>query len=150
MKVKIEVDINPPGDFRTEIKYLFNPIPFALRSYTLPDLLAGKLHAVLFRSWRSRNKGRDWYDLAWYAGKHPDFNLLHLENRARQSGNYSDTEPLTEQKVKELLAANLEQVDIKQLQDDVRRFLRVPESINFWNKNFFREIFGKLRAIYFQ
>ena len=65
LKIKIEVDVNPPAGGNTEIKYIYQPVPFAVRSCTLPTLLAGKLHAVLFRNWNNRIKGRDWYDLAW-------------------------------------------------------------------------------------
>ena len=54
LKIKIEVDTDPPGGFQTESRYVLQPIPFAVRTYTLPDLFAGKLHAVLCRRWKSR------------------------------------------------------------------------------------------------
>ena len=69
MKVKLEVDKDPPGDFKTEAKYLFQPIPFSVNTFALPYLFAGKMHAVLCRTWGTRVKGRDWYDLTWYAGQ---------------------------------------------------------------------------------
>jgi len=62
LKVKIEVDTEPPTGFTTSTRYLLQPIPFAVRSYSLPDLFAGKMHALLFRRWKNRVKGRDWYD----------------------------------------------------------------------------------------
>jgi hypothetical protein len=66
IKIKIEVDINPPTGFTTEHKFLLLPFSFMARCYTLPDLYAGKMHALLFRSWKNRVKGRDWYDFEWY------------------------------------------------------------------------------------
>jgi predicted nucleotidyltransferase component of viral defense system len=63
LKIKLEVDTDPPPGFSTETKYLLQPIPFAVRAYTLPDLFAGKMHAILCRKWKTRVKGRDWYDL---------------------------------------------------------------------------------------
>ena len=146
MKIKIEVDVQPPPDFKTEIKYLYRPQPFAVRACTLPDLLAGKLHAVLFRSWGSRVKGRDWYDLAWYAGTHPAYNLRHLESRARQSGDYSDSAPLTDKAVHAMLAEKLDRVDIAAAAEDVRPFLRDPNDLACWSRDFFLDVFRRLHA----
>ena len=146
MKIKIEVDVQPPPGFRTEIKYLYRPQPFAVRACTLPDLLAGKLHAVLFRSWGSRVKGRDWYDLAWYAGAHPAYNLLHLECRARQSGDYSDAAPLTDEAVHAMLAERLDRIDIKAAAEDVRPFLQDQNDLACWSREFFLDAFRRLHA----
>lgn len=64
LKIKLEIDTNPPSGFNTEMKYVFSPIQFAVRTYTLPSLFAGKIHALLCRKWKNRVKGRDWYDFA--------------------------------------------------------------------------------------
>ncbi len=147
LKIKIEVDVQPPAGFTTEIKYIYQPLPFAVRSYTLPSLLAGKLHAVLFRSWKSRVKGRDWYDLVWYASSHPEFQLAHLENRARQSGNHTDEKRLCEQEVRNMLQQRLDQIDIEAVKSDVRPFLRDPREIDVWSKDFFRDVIKRIVAI---
>ena len=146
IKIKVEVDVLPPEGGKTEIRYVYQPIPFAVRSCTLPTLLAGKLHAVLFRSWRTRVKGRDWYDLAWYAGKYPKYDVRHLENRARQSGDYTENQPLTASLVEKLLAARLDNVDLEALKEDVRPFLKNVNDIAFWSKEFFLDVFRKLQA----
>jgi hypothetical protein len=147
IKIKIEVDTQPPPGFDTRIKYLYQPLPFAVRSYTLPDLLAGKLHAVLFRSWKSRIKGRDWYDLAWYAGSHPEYNLAHLESRARQSGDYMNSAPLTASDVHAMLTARLNQLDIEAMKADVRPFLRDQRELEIWSKDFFADVFRRLKGV---
>ena len=61
IRIKIEVDTNPPLGFKTETKYCLRPIPFSASVYAMPDLFAGKMHALLCRDWRGRVKGRDWY-----------------------------------------------------------------------------------------
>ncbi len=147
IKIKVEVDVCPPDGGHTEIRYVYQPIPFAIRSCTLPTLLSGKLHAVLFRKWRMRIKGRDWYDLAWYAAKYPEYNLKHLEMRSRQSGDYDKQEPLTASTVLQLLTQRLEEVDIEAMKADVRPFLRNPKDIDFWNKEFFLDAFSKLKEM---
>ena len=57
---------------------------FALRHHELPSLMAGKIHALLTRSYP---KGRDWYDLAWYRAKRPPIvpNLTLLQNSLDQT-----------------------------------------------------------------
>ena len=65
LKIKLEVDTAPPGGFETESRVVLLPVPFAVRVYSLPDLFAGKMHALLCRKWKTRVKGRDWYDLVW-------------------------------------------------------------------------------------
>jgi hypothetical protein len=78
LKIRLEVDTDPPGGFETESRTVLLPIPFAVRVYRLPDLFAGKMHALLCWKWPTRVKGRDWYDLVWYVGRHPQLRLKHL------------------------------------------------------------------------
>ncbi len=66
IRVKIEVDTVPPLKFTTEQRLLLQPKSFMTRCVTLPDLFAGKMHALVFRVWKNRIKGRDWYDFEWY------------------------------------------------------------------------------------
>ena len=140
LKIKLEIDIDPPPGFQTTVKTLLRPFPHSVRVYTTPDLLAGKLHAVLCRKWRNRSKGRDWYDMVWYAGNYPQVRLLHLEERMRQSGNYTESAPLTLEKLHNLLFAAVESADIDMLKADVLSFIKEPRELELWSKDFFREI----------
>lgn len=144
LRIKLEVDTDPPGDFETESRYLLQPIPFAVRVYSLPDLFAGKLHAILCRRWQTRVKGRDWYDLVWYAGRYPQVRLSHLEERMRQSGDYRDEMPLTRGRLMELLRQAVDQLDVERAQDDVMRFVRDPRTIDVWSRDFFREVVQRI------
>jgi hypothetical protein len=69
VKIKIEVDREPPLGFETEDKLLLKPFSFYVKCLALPDLFAGKMHALLFRKWGENVKGRDWYDMEWYIRK---------------------------------------------------------------------------------
>lgn len=137
IKVKLEVDTQPPADFDTEIKYVFTPLQFAVRSFSLPSLFAGKLHALLFRKWKNRVKGRDWYDFAWFASKHPEINLAHLEARMRQSGDYQENAPLTLPLLKELLFAAIDKCNIEQAKEEAAMFVEQPTALQIWSKPFF-------------
>lgn len=93
-KIKFEVDTDPPPGASYEVKYQLSPIPYSVRLYDLSSLFAGKLHAVLCRSWKSRVKGRDFYDYLWYLTHKVTPNLPHLEARMRQSGYWKPPDEL--------------------------------------------------------
>ena len=143
-KIKLEVDVDPPGGFETETQFVLRPIPFAVRSYSLPDLFAGKIHAVLCRRWRNRVKGRDWYDMVWYIGRHPEIRLSHLEARMRQTGHYTEEVILTLERLQELLLDTVEGLDVDRARQEVAPFLRDPNGLEIWSKEFFSSIIKRI------
>lgn len=147
LKIKLEVDLTPPAGFLTEMRYLLQPIPFAVRIFSLPDMFAGKMHAVLCRQWKSRLKGRDWYDLVWFATYHPELRLAHLEQRMRQTGHWTGPEPLTEEAWRKLLKARIESVDIEKIKREVEPFIKNTAVLDVWSKEFFFEVAEKIRVI---
>ncbi len=145
LKIKIEVDIDPPPGFKTEAKYLLNPIPFSVNTYKIPYLFAGKIHAILYRKWKTRIKGRDWYDLVWYIRNNFSLDLTHLEKRMKQSGHFPQKEILNKKKFLELLTRQIDSIDFGKAKLDVLPFLKDPDSVNMWGKNFFKEIIKNIR-----
>ena len=147
LKIKIEVDTDPPGGFETESRYVLQPIPFAVRTYTLPDLFAGKLHAVLCRRWKSRVKGRDWYDLVWYGSHHPEVRLSHLEARMRQTGDWGGEGNLSAEKVIELLHSRIDITEVDQIRQEVVPFVKDRRSLDVWSRDFFHSIAAQILAV---
>ena len=147
LKIKLEVDLTPPAGFLTEMRYLLQPIPFAVRVFSLPDMFAGKMHAVLCRQWKNRLKGRDWYDLVWFATYHPELRLAHLEQRMRQTGHWTGPEPLTEEAWRKLLKARIESVDIEKIKREVEPFIKNTAVLDVWSKEFFFEVAEKIRVV---
>ncbi len=147
LRIKLEIDIQPPPGFETESRYLLVPVPYAVRVYTLPDLFAGKLHAVLCRAWKSRIKGRDWFDLVWYAGHHPQVHLSHLEARMRQSGNYTDASALTEDGLRQRLDQRIDEVDIEQIRSEVSSYVTDTRALELWSRDFFRAVARRIEAV---
>lgn len=146
-KIRLEVDTDPPGGFLTESRYLLRPIPFSVISYRLPDMFAGKLHAVLCRKWKNRVKGRDWYDMVWYLSNHPELHLSHLAERMRQSEDIDRDVDLTPDLLKQYLADAIARLSIEQAKNDVRPFLLHPEAVDVWSKEFFMEVVGRIRIV---
>ncbi len=147
LKIRLEVDTDPPGGFKTETQYVLQPIPFSVRVYSLPDLFAGKLHAILCRKWKTRVKGRDWYDLAWYAGRYPEVRISHLESRMRQSGDYRDHEPLTPDRLQHLLRQAVDDLDVERARREVAPFIVDQRALGVWSRDFFRQIIPRIRSI---
>jgi predicted nucleotidyltransferase component of viral defense system len=147
LKIKLEVDLDPPGGFETEPQYILQPIPFSVRIYRMPDLFAGKLHAILFRRWKKRIKGRDWYDLVWYTSHHPEVNLHHLASRMRQTGDYPSDQVLTIEELRLRLRQAIESIDIESAKRDVAPFLRNPKALDVWSTEFFMQIIARIKPM---
>lgn len=145
IRIKIEVDTNPPPGFSTTVRYLTQPMPFFVKTYAESDLFAGKMHAVLCRSWKTRIKGRDWYDLVWFVGRKTPLHLAHLEARMRQSGHYEEAGALSEASLRERLLAKIDALDIEKAKKDVEPFLKDKRSIDVWSTDFFRHIAGEIK-----
>ncbi|OGT21163.1 MAG: hypothetical protein A3C55_05790 [Gammaproteobacteria bacterium RIFCSPHIGHO2_02_FULL_42_13] len=147
MKIKLEIDIDPPGHFNTETKTLIRPIPFWVKSYCLPDLFAGKLSAVLGRQWQTRVKGRDWYDFVWFAQRQTPLHLVHLEARLRQFGYYKEKSPLEPSTVKQLLMNKIQQLDITQAKNDIKKFIKNTSDLQGWSVALFTTIVKQLTFV---
>ena len=126
IRIKIEVDTCPPMNFNTEQKLLLQPHSFMTRCYTLPDLFAGKMHALVYRSWKNRVKGRDWYDFEWYVRHNVPLDFAHLAERCKQFNN----EDITPEQFKDKLKERLRTTHIKQVKDDVLPFVRNPKELD--------------------
>jgi predicted nucleotidyltransferase component of viral defense system len=139
-KIKVEVDIDPPTGFRVETRSLLQPIPFRILCFTRSDLFAGKVHALLCREWKTRVKGRDWYDFVWHLGQQTPLNLQHLKERLVQTGHWKGSETLTLAKTQHLLLERLQRIDLDRAKEDVVRFVNHPESLEAWAPDFFEEL----------
>lgn len=137
--IKLELETNTPPHASTEVSPHLMPTPFQVRLYDLPSLFSGKLHALLFRDWKSRVKGRDFYDFVWYISRNVPVNLPHLEARIKESGE-SDFEKLDVPTLRTLLKQRFESVDIKAAAEEVRPFLRDPRELTLWSKDFFIDL----------
>ena len=146
LKIKIEVDTNPPLKFQSESKTLLLPITFNVRTMTLPNLYAGKMHALLFRTWKNRVKGRDWFDFEWYVKKGVNLNLEHLEQRMIESADLSG-QPLSKEKFQELLNTKIDSLNIEQAVNEVRPFVKDQSVFDFWSKDYFKFLASKIEFV---
>ena len=146
LKIKLEVDTNPPPGAGVELRYALRPVPYAVRLYDKPSLFAGKIHAVLCRNWTRRIKGRDLYDYIWYLSQGTPVNLFHLQKRLEQSERWDASKRLTLQDAKELLKDRFSQLDFEAAKKDVIPFLADTSELELWNQAFFQAITENLTA----
>ena len=144
IKIKIEVDKLPPPGFDTEEKLVSQPFSFYVRCFALPDLLAGKMYALLFRKWKNNVKGRDWYDMEWYIRKGIPLRLSHFVQRAIASKDW-DKPTMTVKEFQELLATRIDSVNMTAVKEDARRFIPHPETLDIWSPKYFHDLAEKLK-----
>ncbi|MCD8127309.1 MAG: nucleotidyl transferase AbiEii/AbiGii toxin family protein [Clostridiales bacterium] len=147
VKIKFEVDVNPPEYATFEHKYRLLPSPYEVNLYDMPSLFAGKVHAVLCRAWKSRIKGRDLYDYVFYLTKGASVNQKHLRERLLQSGYITPDAPCTQEDIKAMLSERFASIDYAQAKRDVEPFIRDTSALNVWCAEFFQQITEQLTVI---
>ena len=136
VKVKIEVDTLPPVLFNTEQKVMQMPYSFMVRCFTLENLFAGKMHALVFRNWKNRVKGRDWYDFEWYVRYRVPLNFEHLQERIREFNGVTMSVDEFKTKLKE----RLQNTDIQLVKQDVLPFVFDRSTLDIWSNEYFLQL----------
>jgi hypothetical protein len=138
LRIKLEIDTNPPAGATYTMPVLDYPFPSAVRVFDPSSLFAGKIHALLCREYM---KGRDWYDFIWYTARLTPINHTLLSAALDQQGPWSGSAPETDNEwcIASLNAA-IDAADWTRAREDVRRFLKPIEipSLELWTPDFFR------------
>lgn len=140
IKIKIELDTDPPLDFDTEEQLLLRPYSFMVRCFTLPCLYAGKMHALVFRNWKRRVKGRDWYDFEWYVRHNIPLDFRHLQARILEF----DGRNMSKDDFLKLLKEKLSSTDINSVKQDVAAFVFNPAELDIWSNDYFVKLAEKI------
>jgi len=143
IKIKIEVDTNPPEGFSTEQKLSLMPFSFMTRCFTLPDLYAGKMHALIFRSYNNRVKGRDWYDFEWYVRQGVPLDIAHFRTRAKEFNNLD----IDKAEFIKILKEKLANTDINMVRQDVISFVQNPGELVIWSNDYFLQLADRIKYV---
>ncbi len=144
LKIKIEVDRHPPSNFKTESKLLIRPFSFYVKCFTKPSLFAGKMHALLFRKWKNRVKGRDWYDLEWYIKKGIPLDVGHFLTRAKDTNDWQQ-DSMSKEQIIRLLESKINSVSFSAIKEDVKRFIPDDDVLNIWSAEYFKDLIAKIK-----
>lgn len=143
IKIKIEVDTEPPLGFSTEQKLSLMPFSFMTRCFTLPDLYAGKMHALIFRSYKNRVKGRDWYDFEWYVRHDVPLDLAHFQIRAKEFNGLD----IDKAEFIKMLREKLGTTDINMVKQDVMPFVQNPAELDIWSNDYFLQLADRIKYV---
>jgi predicted nucleotidyltransferase component of viral defense system len=145
IRIKFEVDTNPPSGGKCEIKYHDFPFVSSVVVQDKPSLFAGKIHALLCRKYI---KGRDWYDLLWYTSQGVAINYQFLSAALDQQGLWQGQDIQVDLNwCLSELEKTIKSMDWKATVLDVRRFVRVSEqpSLELWSNDLFLAQIEKLK-----
>jgi predicted nucleotidyltransferase component of viral defense system len=135
--IKLEIDVDPPGNSDFAYRYLDFPLDFEVCHQDLSSNFSLKIHALLCRPFL---KGRDWYDFNWYVKQRVKPNLAHLQSALFQWGPWAGQETKVDLKwLKQKLTDKIGRIDWQDAAMDVVRFLRLQEqhSLKLWSVAFF-------------
>lgn len=144
IKIKLEVDTMPPTGFETEEKLMLKPFSFYVKCFTPPDLFAGKMHALLFRKWKQRVKGRDWYDMEWFIRKGIPLHLDHFLTRAHGSSDWAK-ETISNEEFIQLLENKITTVSFSSIREDIVRFIRDDSVLDIWSAQYFKDLITRIK-----
>ena len=144
IKIKFEVDINPPSGATYEEKYKLLPSPHQIKIYDKESLFAGKIHAILCRNWKTRTKGRDLYDYIFFLANNTKVNLELVKNKLIESNYINANDKFSIDDLKNLLINKFRKIDYIEAKEDVIPFIKNTESLNIWSSEFFISITEEL------
>ncbi len=146
IKIKFEIDTNPPLLATFENKYRLLPSPYQVKLYDMPSLFAGKLHAVICRSWGNRIKGRDLYDYVFYLANNAAVNLAHLRARLEDTGILTENDTFELKELQTMLKERFATIDFELAKQDVLPFVADKSKLELWSKEFFIDITQNLKC----
>jgi predicted nucleotidyltransferase component of viral defense system len=145
IRIKLEIDSNPPSGSHSEIKYLDFPFICSVVVQDKPSLFAGKLHALLCRQYI---KGRDWYDFLWYTAQNISINYRFLTSALNQQGPWKGQDLNIDRNwIQTQLENIISSIDWNATKEDVRRFVKVSDqpSLELWSKDLFLNQLKKIK-----
>jgi predicted nucleotidyltransferase component of viral defense system len=144
IKIRLEIDTDPAGGEESEVFQHFVPVPYSIKTFSLPTLFAGRIVASLFRSYKFNVKGRDWYDFLWYTGRDISVNIPHLRAKMIQIGKWDPDRPLTIDSVRQIMLDRIDDLDLDMAKSDILPFVKDRQLVQAWTKDLLRAAAKKL------
>ncbi len=147
LRIKVEIDTDPIPGFKIKNQYIKAPIPVSISTVVESDLFACKLHAALYRAWKNRIKGRDWYDIVWFIRKEIPLNLDYLSACMHSNGQLNQNELLTPERLAVFFYKRLETLDFELAKADIQSFLADSSQLREWSPDFFKYWFSQIKYV---
>lgn len=102
------------------------------------------MHALLFRKWKNRVKGKDWYDLEWYIKKGIPLDVSHFLQRAKDTGDWN-ANTISKEEILQLLKDKIDAVSLENVKEDVVRFIKDDKALEIWSRDYFPQLIEKMK-----
>lgn len=133
IRIKVEIDTDPSVEYEYEQKFLSQPVAVSVRCVNEEWLFACKMHAALYRAWKGRVKGRDWYDMVWFIRRKIPLNLNFFSRLSNQDGQLSRADFI------KTAHERIDRLDVPSAIDDIIHFVRDQDAVKkTWSKEFFK------------
>jgi len=144
LMIKLEVDSNPPAGATYASDQLLFPFPATVRNFDRSSSFSGKFHALLCRTYI---KGRDWFDLVWYASVKARLNHELLTHAIDQQGQWAGQHVKTNDDwARTELQKVIDRMDWAAARQDVLPFVYSSDrpSVDLWSREFFTRLLEKM------
>ena len=139
INIKVEIETKYYEGYKLEYKTILFPSYFKVLSFDLSTLFSCKLLAVLKRKWKTRIKGRDFFDFLFYVTNQVTPNYLFLANGL-------GLESIDKEKLQELLIQKFNEVDFNTALQDVYPFIKNDSRfIPLFKKEIFIDIVNEIK-----
>ncbi len=145
LRIKVEIDTDPIPGLKVKKQFISAPIPVSISTIVESDLFACKLHAALYRAWKNRVKGRDWYDVIWFIRREIPLNISYLSTCMHNNDQLDKNELLTSSLLTDIFSKRLKAINLEAAKADVRVFLRDASQLDEWSVDFFLYWFSKIK-----
>ena len=117
ISIKVEVETKTNKGFNLEYKTILFPSFFKVLTFDFSTLFSSKLIAILNRSWKSRFKGRDYFDFLFYITNQVSPNYKYLSSGL-------GLESINKEELKKLLIQKFNDVDFNLVLKDIYPFVQ--------------------------
>ena len=101
------------------------------------------MHALAFRTWKTRVKGRDWYDFEWYINNNTPLDYNHLRTRIKEFNGLD----LDQKDFLGLLKERLATTDMELVKADALRFVENDWELDIWSNDYFLQLADRIKFV---
>lgn len=145
VKVKIDVNTEPPEGARYEKFAMNDPLNYYLCALDLPSMFAGKIGAVIARQWGNRIKGRDLYDYLWYLDNGIGINMEYMKSNLVRQEIIGIDDEFNLDVLRRILCDRFDKIDYGSAMADVWEFVVDEVPPENWNADLFKATLDRLK-----
>ncbi|MCQ2795168.1 MAG: nucleotidyl transferase AbiEii/AbiGii toxin family protein [Bacilli bacterium] len=145
IKIKLEADVEPPLGYKIKERILSFGGNHTIITADEQSLLAGKIHAILYRNFPNRVKGRDYYDFIFLVNMNVSVNLTYLANKIAKSNDKFNKKTFDIIELKRMLKKRIDSINLNQANDDLDPLISNPSNNPFLTRDVLYKCINNLK-----